>query len=98
MGSSILVVAEAYEGALRPISAEMIAAAQAVANGGDVVALLVGADLDTAAAQVASLGVARVLVASDDKLKYLPTLGLTAVLAGAIQQEQPFAVIVPSTT
>src|SRR3954469_16062824 len=98
MGSNVLVVAEVYDGALRPISTEMLSAAQAVADGGEVVALLVGADLEAAATQVAALGIARVLAASDEKLKYLPTLGLTSVVAAAIQQEQPFAVIVPSTT
>src|SRR5436190_17151852 len=100
MGSNVLVLAEVYEGALRLISIEMVTAAQSVAkeSGGEVIALVVGADLDAAVSQIAELGVARVLIASDHKLKYLPTLGLTSVVAAAIQKEQPFAVIVPSTT
>jgi electron transfer flavoprotein alpha subunit len=100
MSKTILVVAEAGDGGLRPVSLELIAAARKVASGagGDVVALLMGTDLSDAAATVAASGVDRVLVADDERLGGLSPQALTAVLASAIQQLNPFAVLVPCTT
>ena len=100
MGNTVLVVAEAGDGGLRPVSLELITAARKIAGatGKEVTALLMGAGLDDAAKQVAGSGVERVLVADDERLRHLSPQALTAVLASAIQQLAPFAVLIPSTT
>lgn len=100
MNSTILVVIETAGGAVRPVSLELVTAAKQIvaANGGTVTALVMGADLGSAPATVAATGVDRVLAADDAALAGLTSLPLTAVLAKVVNDVQPFAVLVPSTT
>lgn len=102
MSGTILVVAEAGEGGLRPVSLELVSAARKVAGAGagdgTVTALLMGADLAAAASQIGGSGVDRLLVVDDPRLRNLPPQALAGALASVIQRENPFAVFIPSTT
>jgi electron transfer flavoprotein alpha subunit len=100
MSDTVLVIAEAGEGGLRPVSLELVTAARRVASasGGSVTALLMGQALDDASAQLASAGVDRLLVADDERLRNLPPQALAGTLAAVIERETPFAVLVPCTT
>lgn len=100
MSGTILVVAEAGDGVLRPISLELVTAARTVGEiaGCTVTALLMGSAVGEAAQLLGSAGIDRLLVADDSTLNQLPTEVLAAVLAKAVTELNPVAVIVPSTT
>jgi len=99
-GPEVWVVAETDESGLRPVTFEMLAAAQPVAEalGGRVVALVVGGE--EVAAHATALGQAgadAVIVATARELSVYSTAAYTAVLTEAIAERQPFAVLLPST-
>lgn len=91
----VLVVAETIDGALAPISAELVGAGVQLADslGTTVTAALLGDGLDAAAASLAALGPARVLVADDERLADLPTDTTVATLAAIVAAEEPAAVL-----
>ena len=99
-GPELWVVAEADESELRPVTFEMLAAAQPVADalGGRVTAFVIGGD--GAASYAAALGEAgadAVVVASGSGLSTYSTAAYTAALTEAIAERQPYAVLLPST-
>jgi electron transfer flavoprotein alpha subunit len=100
MSGPILVVVEVGNSEARPVSLELIAAAKSIASstGSHVIALVVGANASIAASHVASNGADRVLVADDERLALLPAPAVAAVIAQAVQQLEPFAVLIGSTT
>src|SRR4051794_22149544 len=91
----VLVVAETIDGALAPISAELVGAGSKLAAdlGTTVTVVLLGAGLDQAASGLAALGPARVLVADDERLADLQTDPTVATLAAIVQSEEPAAVL-----
>ncbi len=99
-GPELWVVAETDESGLRPVTLEMLAAAQPVADtlGGRVIAFVIGEE--EAAGYAAALGEAgadAVMVATASGLSAYSTAAHTAVLTAAIAERQPFAVLLPST-
>ena len=99
-GLELWVVAEADESGLRPVTFEMLAAAQPVADAleGRVAAFVIGGE--EAAGYAAALGHAGadvVMVASAGGLSAYSTAAYTAVLTEAIAEQQPYAVLLPST-
>ena len=99
-GPELWVVAEVDESGLRPVTFEMLAAAQPVADalGGRVAAFVIGGE--KAAGYADALGEAGadlVMVAIASELSVYSTAAYTAVLAEAITERQPFAVLLPST-
>ena len=91
----VLVVAETIDGALAPISAELVGAGTRLAEGlgTTVAAVLLGSGLDAAAASLASLGPARVLVADDERLADLQPDPIVATLTAVVGAEEPAAVL-----
>jgi electron transfer flavoprotein alpha subunit len=91
----VLVVAETIDGALAPISAELIGAGTKLAEalGTTVTAALLGNNLGAASASLAELGAARVLVADDERLADLSTDPTVTVLAAIVRAEEPAAVL-----
>ena len=97
---TIWVLAETTEdGVLRPVTLELLGKARSLAQklGGRTAALVLGHGVDTIPAQLAAYGAQRVLVADDPALATFDTDAYTAVLAAALQQHQPYAVLVAST-
>lgn len=97
MSGTVLIVAEAGEAGLRPVSQELVTAGRKVANlaGASLAALVMGAGVS---AHAGHLGVDRVLVAGDPRLANLPTAALESILTGVIEALNPIAVLIPSTT
>ena len=91
----VLVVAETIDGALAPISAELVGAGTRLAEGlgGTASAVLLGSGLDAAASSLAALGTARVLVADDERLADLQPDPTVATLAAIVGTEEPSAVL-----
>ena len=99
-GPELWVIAEADESGLRPVTFEMLAAAQPVADvlGGRVAAFVIGGEKATGyAAALGQAGADVVMVASGSGLRTYSTSAYTAVLTEAITERQPFAVLLPST-
>src|SRR5918998_6045855 len=90
----VLVVAETVDGALAPISAELVGAGGKLAEGlgTTATAVLLGSGLDGAASSLAALGPARVLVADDERLADLQPDPAVAALAAIVSAEAPAAV------
>jgi electron transfer flavoprotein alpha subunit len=91
----VLVVAETIEGALAPISAELVGAGQRLAAdlGTTVTAALLGSGLDKAAGDLAALGPARVLTADNAALTDLQTDPIVATLAAIVAAEEPAVIL-----
>jgi len=91
----VLVVAETVDGALGPISAELVGAGQRIAQdlGGSITAVLLGSGLDQAAGELAALGPSRVLIADDPRLADLQGDMIVATLEALAASEAPAVVL-----
>ncbi|HLK12765.1 MAG TPA: FAD-binding protein [Candidatus Binatia bacterium] len=98
-GAPIWVVAEAGRSGWRPVTAELLtkAGALAAALGASVEAVVVGGGGTAGAAALAGMGADRVLVAGDPGLEPYTTDAHAAVLAEAILARRPRLVLLAST-
>ena len=69
MSKKVLVLGEIRQGELRQVSFEAIAAAKQIANGGEVVGLLLGNESTNLANLMIQYGADRVLVSEHDHLQ-----------------------------
>src|SRR3712207_5233029 len=99
-GGGVLVVGEAGNDVLRPVSFGGLGEGRQDAAGVDraVVALMKGESVGDAARQLGADGGDRVLVADDDRLKELTTEAATAVVAQVVRDLEPEVVLMPGTT
>jgi electron transfer flavoprotein alpha subunit len=97
--SGVLIVAEATASGLASTAAELAAVGKQLADGlqQPLIALVMGSGVNEAAAQLATLGPARVMVVDDARLgDYEPEIA-TATLAAAVDQAQPSTVLLAQT-
>jgi electron transfer flavoprotein alpha subunit len=85
---------------LRPVSFELVSEAARLANqlGGEAVAVLAGHDVEQLAAQLGSYGASTVLLADASALAPYTTETYAWVLAEAIKERKPWAVMLPATS
>ncbi len=97
--NAVWVVAELIEGEIRPVSLELLGRAIQLADKIDstIAAILIGQGLDQHAKTLAAYGADRVYVADSPALAVYQTEPYTAILADAIRQHDPYAVLIPST-
>ncbi|WP_241475056.1 electron transfer flavoprotein subunit alpha/FixB family protein [Priestia flexa] len=93
MGRKVLVLGEAREGALRHVSFEAIAAGTTVAEGGEVVGVLVGKGVGNLGDELIHYGANRVIVTEHDDLDSYTSDGYAQALLAVIQEEKPEAII-----
>lgn len=98
-GRAIWVVAETLEGAIRPVTLELLGGALELAavQGDEVSAILIGSDVRRWGQTLASYGATRVYVAESPALARYNTETYAAVLHAAIERLHPWAVLLPST-
>jgi electron transfer flavoprotein alpha subunit len=98
-GKAVWVVAETLGDALRPVTLELLGKAIELSAkyGGEVGALLVGSGVDQHVAALAIHGADIVYLAEDRRLAPYSTDVYTALLARAIQEHKPGAVLLGST-
>ncbi len=99
-GPETWIVAEADLSGLRPVSYELLAAAQPVADAtaGVVAALVIGGpDAAAYSSALAQAGADRVMQALDPSLARYSTDAYASTLAAAIEAHRPYAVLLPST-
>ncbi len=91
----VLIVAETLDGALAPISAELVGAGQRLADGlgMSVTAVLLGSGIGDAANNLAALGPASVLVGDDARLADLQPDAVVATLAPVVATQEPVAML-----
>jgi len=93
----VLVLAEVRDGQLRNVSLEALAAAQLIADGGEVVAGVFGADAAAHAATLAHHGATTVYTAAHEALGQYTPDAYTQAVSQLIQQAAPDAVVLGHT-
>ncbi len=96
---AIWVVAEMVEGRIRPVTFELLGRSTQLAEklGSEVVAVLIGHNIGEHVKTLAAFGADRVYVADAPELALYSTEPFAAILANAIRQRSPYAVLLPST-
>ncbi|MEH7379729.1 electron transfer flavoprotein subunit alpha/FixB family protein [Bacillus sp. JJ1533] len=93
MSRKVLVLGETRDGALRNVSFEAIAAGKTVAEGGEVVAVLVGDSVSSCANELIQYGADRVITVEDAKLGSYTPDGYSQALLAVIGAESPEGLI-----
>ncbi|MBI4785977.1 MAG: electron transfer flavoprotein alpha/ beta subunit [Chloroflexi bacterium] len=96
----IWVVAELAGHEIRPVTLELLGRAVQLANefDGEVAAVLLGHDVGAHAQTLAAYGADTIYLADAPALATYSTETFTAILADAIRQHDPYAVLIPSTS
>lgn len=93
MGKKVLVLGEVRDGALRNVSFEAIAAGKKVAEGGEVVGVLLGESVSSYAEQMIHYGADRVVTVEDEKLAQYTSDGFSQALLAVVDQESPEGIV-----
>jgi electron transfer flavoprotein alpha subunit len=98
MARKVMVLGEARDGSLRNVSFEAIAAAKTVAEGGEVVGVLIGDSVSTLGSVLYQYGADRVVAVEDAKLAQYTPDGYSQALMAVIDQENPEGLIFGHTS
>jgi electron transfer flavoprotein alpha subunit len=93
MARKVITLAEVRDGSLRNVSFEAIAAAKTIAEGGEVVAVLVGESVQAYANELIYYGADRVVVVENEKLKNYTSDGFGQALMAVIDAEKPEGIV-----
>jgi electron transfer flavoprotein alpha subunit len=97
MSRKVLVLGEVREGSLRNVSFEAVSTAKTIAEGGEVVAVLVGQSVNTLANEMIQFGADRAVVVEDEKLASYSSDGFSQALLAVIDQEKPDGLVLGHT-
>lgn len=97
MGRKVLVLGEVRDGSLRNVSFEAVSAAKTVAEGGEVVGVLLGENVSSLGAELVQFGADRVVAVESDKLAQYTTDGYSQALMAVIGEENPEGLILGHT-
>jgi electron transfer flavoprotein alpha subunit len=97
MSRKVIVLAEVRDNSLRNVSFEAIAAGKTVAEGGEVVAVLLGQGVKSLTDQLFHYGADRVRVIENDKLKAYTPDGYSQGLLAVLNEENPEGIIIGHT-
>ncbi|WP_456273818.1 electron transfer flavoprotein subunit alpha/FixB family protein [Bacillus sp. AK031] len=93
MARKVLVLGEVRDNALRNVSFEAIAAGKTVAEGGEVVGVLLGASVSALGNEMIQYGADRVVVVEDEKLDQYTSDGYSQAVMAVIEQENPEGIV-----
>ncbi|WP_431027442.1 electron transfer flavoprotein subunit alpha/FixB family protein [Lysinibacillus sp. LZ02] len=93
MSNKVLVLAETREGSLRNVSFEAIAAGKQIADGGEVVTVLIGDGVAGVASDLIAYGADRVVTVEHPHLKTYTSDGFSQALMAVVEQEKPEAIV-----
>lgn len=93
MSNKVLVLAETREGSLRNVSFEAIAAGKQIADGGEVVSVLIGDGVAGVAGDLIAYGADRVVTVEHPHLKAYTSDGFSQALIAVVEQEKPEAIV-----
>ncbi|MGE7588416.1 electron transfer flavoprotein subunit alpha/FixB family protein [Peribacillus sp. NPDC101480] len=97
MTRKLLVIGEIRDGILRNVSFEAIAAAKTVSEGGEVVGVLLNANVSDLAHEMIAYGADRVVLVENEKLKSYTSDGFGQALLQVIEAEKPEGIIMGHT-
>lgn len=98
MARKVLVLGEARDGQLRNVSFEAIATAKTVAEGGEVVGVLIGESVSSLGNDLYQYGADKVVAVEDAKLAQYTPDGFSQALMAVIEQESPEGIIFGHTS
>ncbi|MBM7578880.1 electron transfer flavoprotein subunit alpha/FixB family protein [Jeotgalibacillus terrae] len=98
MSKKVLVLAETREGSLRNVSFEAIAAGKMIADGGEVISVLIGNGITDVANELVAYGADRVITVEDAKLEQYSSDGFSQALLAVIEQENPEGIVMGHTS
>jgi electron transfer flavoprotein alpha subunit len=98
MSKKVLVLGEVREGSLRNVSFEAIAAATQIADGGEVVGLLVGDSVASLASELVAHGADSVITVEHPHLKTYTSDGFSQAILAVVEQEKPEAIVFGHTS
>lgn len=93
MGKKVLVLGEMRDGQLRNVSFEAVAAGKKVAQGGEVIGVLIGESISMLANDLIQYGADRVLTVEDEKLSQYTPDGYSQAFMAVVQQEKPEGIV-----
>ncbi|ANB61456.1 electron transfer flavoprotein subunit alpha/FixB family protein [Anoxybacteroides amylolyticum] len=93
MTRKVISLAEIRDGSLRNVSLEAIAAAKTIAQGGEVVAVLVGENVQSHANELIAHGADRVVVVEHAQLKVYTPDGYSQALMAVVEAEKPEGIV-----
>ncbi|RSK52509.1 electron transfer flavoprotein subunit alpha/FixB family protein [Bacillus canaveralius] len=93
MARKVLVLGEVRDGSLRNVSFEAAAAGKSVAEGGEVVGVLVGSSVSALGEEFIQYGADRVVIVENEKLGQYTSDGYAQALMAVIESEQPEGLI-----
>lgn len=98
MARKVLVLGEVRDGALRNVSYEAVGAAKTIAEGGEVVGVLLGTSVSSLANELIQYGADRVVVVENEKLSQYTSDGYAQGLLAVIDSEQPEGLVFGHTS
>ena len=98
MTKKVLVLAETREGSLRNVSFEAIAAGKQIADGGEVVGVLIGEGVAGVANELIAYGADRVVTVEHPHLKTYTSDGFSQAFMAVADQESPEAIVFGHTS
>ncbi len=93
MAKKVLVLGEVRDGSLRNVSFEAIGAAKQIADGGEIVGVLLGDQVQTLGTELIHYGADRVVTVEHDQLRQYTPDGFGQALLAVIEQEKPDGII-----
>ncbi|HJV17472.1 MAG TPA: electron transfer flavoprotein subunit alpha/FixB family protein [Bacillales bacterium] len=98
MARKVLVLGEVRDGVLRNVSFEAIAAAKMVAEGGEIIGVLIGDSVSALNKELIYYGADRVISVENEKLKHYTSDGFSQALLAVVEQENPEGIILGHTS
>lgn len=89
MARKVLVLGEVRDGALRNVSFEALSAGKTIAEGGEVVGVLVGESVSALGQELIQHGASRVVVVEHAELAQYTSDGFSQALLAVIEEEKP---------
>lgn len=91
------MLGEVRDNSLRNVTFEAIAAAKTIADGGEIIGLLVGQSVNALANELIAYGADRVITAEDEKLKQYTPDGYAQAILSVINDVKPDGIIIGHT-
>ncbi|EHL73089.1 electron transfer flavoprotein subunit alpha/FixB family protein [Bacillus smithii] len=93
MARKVLVLGEVREGALRNISFEALSAGKTIAEGGEVVGVIIGDSIKNLGEQLIHYGADRVVVVENEQLKQYTSDGYAQAFLAVVESEKPDGIV-----
>jgi len=93
MAKKVLVLGELREGAVRNVSFDAIAAGKQIANGGEVIAVLIGDSVKSHSEELIHYGADRVIIIEDEKLEHYTSDGYSQAFLAVAEKEVPEGIV-----